>query len=84
MVAVDTLLVEDLDRMMDFELVCQWCESPAEYMWRHNDVVHFNCGDCAEENMEIREELIFEGSTHGWCVTCKSEINIVLINFVKI
>lgn len=81
---VDTLNVEDLDQMMNLELVCQWCESPAEYMWRHGDVVHFNCGDCAEENMEIVDEMIFEGADTGWCVTCKVQIEIIPITFVKI
>jgi hypothetical protein len=81
---VDTLDDADLHLMMEMELVCQWCEAPAEYMWRHGSTNHFNCGDCAEENMGIIEEMILEGSTHGWCVGCKVEIDITFIRFVKI
>jgi hypothetical protein len=81
---LDTLPVADLDQMMDFELVCQWCEAPAEYMWRHHDIAHFNCGDCAEDNIRIREELIFEGNTTGWCAGCYVVIDIINIQFVKI
>jgi len=80
----DTLNAEDLDQMLDFELVCQWCEAPAEYMWRHHNTAHFNCGECAEENMNVCEEMIFADETLGWCVTCKVEIDIINIQFVKI
>lgn len=81
---IDTLPAVDLDRMMDFELVCQWCEAPAEYMWRHDTTVHFNCGQCAEENQDLNEEMMWEGRTDCYCVGCRRVIDLLSIKFVKI
>ena len=81
---IDTLEWTELDQMLDNELVCQWCDAPAEYMWRHHNTVHFLCGDCAEEEQDLHGDMILEGQFTAFCLTCKVEVDITKIRFVKI